>query len=94
MTIIRKDEDDKVVVTIDWSGWLGSSTIASVAWDEPSNNLTISNESETTTATTAYLSGGTNGRDYWVQVAITTADAVARIESRWIEVRVMRKQYG
>lgn len=90
--IFYKDEDDKRIVTLNWTSWLGVSTITSVAWEETTGTITISNTSNTTTTATAYLSGGSNGVDYFIKCTITTADTVARIESRTFTLKVLRKE--
>ena len=89
--IIRKGEGDKVRVDVNWSSWLGDSSIASDTWEELTGALTISNESNTTTASTAYISGGTFDREYELKNTIITDDAIPRTESRWITVQVVKK---
>ena len=44
----------------DWSTWLGSETIASSSWAADAG-ITIDSDSNSTTATSVFLSGGTAG---------------------------------
>jgi hypothetical protein len=74
---IAKDPDDEKDYERDWSDWLalsGDDTIASVSWvvDDGLVVVTAKN-SNTTTAATVWLSGGTAGRNYNVTCRITTA---------------------
>ena len=82
-----KDPDGKLRVIVDWSAWLGSATIASVAWTVPSG-LTEAATSNTTTTATVFLSGGTDGQEYTVKCCITTDDAETRIKCRSFHVAV------
>lgn len=90
MKTVEKDEDDKIRVVLDWSKWLGSSEIASSAW-EVDSGVTTASESNTTTTATVYVLGGTYDCEYWAKNTITTNDSPTRIESRSVRVRVVRK---
>jgi hypothetical protein len=90
MRLIEKDENDTRRVIFDWSKWLVTSTIASVSWESDSG-ITLSSASSTPTAATNYVSGGVMDCEYWLKCTITTADAVPRIESRSVQIRVVRK---
>ena len=79
--ILYKDPDAKKIITIDWSRWLKTSEIASVAW-EADSGITLSDASNTTTTATNYISEGTENGEYDVKCTITTNDSVARIEPR------------
>lgn len=61
--------------TNDWTAELASDTIATSTWalGAGEQDLTIDSESETTTATTVWLSGGVRNREYEVTNTITTA---------------------
>lgn len=86
----QKDPDDTIKMVWDWSDWLGSATIASVAYDL-SSGISQANSSNTNTTNTNYISGGVLDGEYFVKATITTDDAVPRIESRTQMVRVVRK---
>lgn len=88
---VYMEKDTKPQVVVDWEDWLGGSTIASVAWDVvPGGSLTVSDTENTTTQASCYLNGGQWDAEYALQCKITTADTVARIESRTIRVNVQR----
>jgi hypothetical protein len=59
--------------TIDWSSWLDADTITAVSWAVPSG-LTLASSSFSTTAATAWISGGTLGASYLVTCHITTTN--------------------
>lgn len=67
-----KDPADNLDFTIDFSASLGADTIASVAWTIPAG-LTAGAQTNSTTAATVWLSGGTVGSDYAVVCRATTA---------------------
>jgi hypothetical protein len=90
MRTLEKDEDDTIRVVFDWSKWLGSSTIASAAWENDSG-VTLASASSTTTKATNYVSGGVEDCEYWLKNTITTDDIPARVESRSVQIRVVRK---
>lgn len=90
MKVVQKDPDDTMKLVWDWSDWLGSATIASVAYDL-SSGISQANSSNTNTTNTNYISSGVEDGEYFVKATITTNDAVPRIESRSFKVRVVRK---
>ena len=67
-----KDPNEKLDYEIDWSARLGDDTIASSDWTVP-DGLTKEQESNSTTATLVWLSGGTLGKTYEVLNRATTA---------------------
>lgn len=77
-----------VQLRVGWSSWLNGDTIASVAWTVASG-LTQESTTNTTTAATIWLSGGTAGTDYEVTCRITTASG--RIADRSFVVRVVEQ---
>lgn len=64
---IVMDDDEILDITIDWSGWLGSDTIASVT--NIANSASIVSQSNTTTTATLFVRG-TSGV---IEHRITTA---------------------
>lgn len=66
--VANQDSNETLPYTIDWSGWLGADTIASVT--NVVTGLTISGASNTTTTATFSLSGSRSG---WLEHRITTA---------------------
>jgi hypothetical protein len=86
----EKDPDARLDYGISWSSFLPSGdTIAASSWDVPSG-LTSDTPAFTTTATSIWLSGGTNGSFYTVSNTITTAEG--RVNSRdfvvWVHTQV------
>jgi len=77
--------------SIDWSTYLGSDTISSSSWSVPGGITTVSN-SNTTTAATIYLSGGTAGQTYKLTNTIVTAGG--RTDSRDIVIIVESTRVG
>lgn len=65
--VANQDENEALDYTVNWSGWLGTDTIASV--QNVTSGLTLSNASNTTTAATFKLSGVMSG---WLEHGITT----------------------
>lgn len=81
-----KDPDEVLDYQIDWSSWLGSDTIATSVWSVPSG-ITQDSETETTTTSTIWLSGGTEGEVYELRNRIVTnagrtADRTIKVEIR------------
>lgn len=73
--------DDQFQVTFDISTWLGSDTIASVAYsamdadgnDETANVLVAESHQNTTTVIKPYIKGNTTGEIYTVKMLVTTS---------------------
>ena len=92
MKFLYLEPSSKKAIQMDWSDWLGDSTIASVTWDATDDRVTLSDTSNTDTVATAYVTApanSTGGRDA-LHCQIVTADSVARTESRTIIVRIER----
>lgn len=81
-----KDPNSTLDYAIDWSRWLGTDTIATVAWTLQSGITQASASNDTTTAT-IWLSGGTAGEDYLVTARITTSAGRQLDTSMLIKVR-------
>lgn len=79
MKTLQMDPKDKRQVNIDFTLWLGTSNISSVAWDVPAG-LTTSDTGNTTKIATNYFSStdDTVENEYEVACEITTSDTVAR----------------
>jgi hypothetical protein len=91
---ILKDPNAVLDYTRDWAAWLAASagdTLASVVWTitGQDSSLTVSAQTNTTTAATVKLSGGTAGYTYGVACKITTAGA--RIDERTFYVKVKER---
>ena len=86
-----KDEDSTVDYGCDWSAWLSvGEIITSSAWEiEPATDLWIESESNTTTATSVFLSNGTTGITYTLTNRITTNQN--RIEDRSMLIECKQK---
>ena len=83
-----KDPDAIKDYEIDWATWLGTDTIATATWTV-ATGITKTTDSKTTTAATAWLSGGTAGADYSVACKITTAGG--RTDERTITILVRQQ---
>lgn len=66
-----KDPDEILDYAINWSARLVDDTIATSTWTVPDGIATTANTS-TTTTTTIWLSGGTEGQRYRVLNRVTT----------------------
>lgn len=67
-----KDPNATLDYTWDWATWLGTDTIASFTLSVP-DGVTLATSSNSTTAVTAWFSGGMLGAQYDVVCRITTA---------------------
>lgn len=68
---LTKDPNAVLDYSVDWSRWLNGDTIATGVWMVPAG-LTKVTDANTTTKTTAWLSGGTADQSYTVTNRITT----------------------
>jgi len=83
---LLKDPHAVLDYGFDWSEWLATGeTISSSAWTIPTGIIKDS-DTNTTTTTTAWLSGGTVGTTYLVVNRITTS--AGRTEDRSVYIRV------
>lgn len=84
---LTKDPAEVVAVAIDWTNYLPSSvTVSSAAWTFPSG-ITKDSDSETTTVTTAVVSGGTAGDSYLLTCAVTGSDSLTYEQSIILRVQ-------
>ena len=86
--VFQHDPDADLDYTIDWESWLDSDTIATSTWVADSG-ITIESDSNTSTTTTVWISGGTAGSSYKATNHIVTA--AGRAEDRTITLRVAEK---
>ena len=88
MFTVDKDPQSVLDYGFDWSDWLDADTIDTSVWTAD-DGITIDSESETTTTTTVWLSGGTAGKTYrLVNKVVTTA---GRTEERTLNVTLMNR---
>lgn len=89
ITDLHQLVSDKLDYTMDFTSWLDlvSDTISSVTWTIPAD-LTASNQSNTTTTATTYLTGGTRGQVYRIDCQITTAASPARIKTASFNLKI------
>jgi hypothetical protein len=81
---VWKDPQAVLEYGFDWSEWLvGADTISAATWTVPAG-LTKASESNTTTTSTVWLSGGVRGNTYAVSCHITTAGG--RQDDRSIQI--------
>lgn len=85
----RKDPDANLDYGFDWSAWLAASeTITTSTWIVDTG-LTKGTTSNTTTATTVWLSGGTPGTTYLAVNRIVTNQG--RTDDRTVKVLVVNR---
>jgi hypothetical protein len=89
---IEKDPNDVLDYTADWSEWLAASsndTINSVAWSitGPDSTLTVSNQTQTTTSATVWLSGGAVGGTYAVRCRVTTVGNRTKDNTFYVKIK-------
>ncbi len=80
-----KDPNAVLDYSVDWSRWLDGDTIATSVWTVPAG-LTKVSDTNTTTKTTAWLSGGAADQSYTVTNRITTTGG--RTEDRSFILKV------
>ena len=87
-----KDPSAILDYEIDWSDWLetNSDTISTSTWTVPSG-ITKTADTKTTTTTTIWLSGGTDGNTYECVNRIVTSAASPRTDERTIYIIVKNK---
>lgn len=84
-----KDPDSTIDYGIDWSSWLASGeTISTSAWPDL-GDLVSESESNTTTATAIFISGGVLGATYTLTNRITTS--AGRTEDRSMLITCQQK---
>lgn len=86
--LFLKDPDAVLDYQIDWSDWLGADTIATSTWTV-GTGITKDSDTNTTTAATVWLSGGTAGMSYSATNRIVTA--LGRTDERTIQITVKNK---
>jgi hypothetical protein len=84
-----KDPDAVLDYGFDWSEWLQSGeTVASASWTVPTG-ITKNSQTNSTTVSLAWLSGGTAGTNYNVSCKITTSES--RIDERTMTIIVRNR---
>ena len=83
-----KDPDGVLDYSFDWGPWLDADTISTSVWIVESP-LAPSNETNDTTTTRLFLSGGIHGQNYLITNRITTAGGLT--DDRSFEIRVRNK---
>lgn len=84
----EKDPDAVLDYQIDWSDWLGADTISTSSWTV-SSGITKDSDTNSSTTTTIWLSGGTAGTRYELVNEIVTAGV--RTENRTIYIEVVER---
>jgi hypothetical protein len=71
---VLKDPDAVLDYSINWAPWLGTDTISTSTWivSGPDSAMVVDSDSESTTVTTVWLSGGTLGLSYTVTNRVVT----------------------
>jgi len=86
--IFIKDPQAILDYQINWASWLGADTISTSTWTVPAGITKVS-DSNTTTTTTIWLSGGTVDTDYDIVNHIKTVGT--REDDRTIHIQVRQK---
>lgn len=73
--VYQKDPADVLDYVFDWSAWLGVGETISTSIVTVASGLTKDSNTNTSTAVTVWLSGGTAGTSYKVANKITTNQA-------------------
>ena len=88
--VIPKDPSAELDYTMDWGQWMPpNDRIVNVTWTISPSGLTNSSNTFSTTQTTIWLTGGTDGTTYDVTCEITTLEG--RIDDRTFRVEVVNR---
>lgn len=82
----QKDPNDRLDYSFDWSEWLAQGETITNSVMETSVGLTIDTASNSISAATAWLIGGTSGHVYTLTNRITTS--AGRIKEKSMRIRV------
>lgn len=88
METIVKDPDDTRTVSVDWSEFIGSSTISSTDWTV-ATGLTEGTNSTSGNTRSCLVSGGKEGCDYLVTCRVTLNTGEIRDQSVLLKVRTL-----
>lgn len=88
MDKFTKDPDAVLEYIVDWSDWLGEDTITTSTWVDPTG-ITVGDSSNTSTAATVWLSGGTVGVPASITNRIITTDG--RTDDRTIYLTIRER---
>lgn len=89
MATYYKDVDAVLDFGIDWSSWLDAGETISTSTYTVGTGITKDSDSNTTTASTVWLSGGTEGSSYIITNEIVTSDS--RTDQRSFTVKVVER---
>jgi len=84
-----KDPDAVLDYVFNWSSWLQDGDTIDTYTVDADAGLTVDSDSNTTTAVTAWLSGGTAGQSYGVTCHVVTAGG--RKDDRTIRIIVLEQ---
>lgn len=87
MTSWIKDPNETLDYSVNWSRWLGEDTISSSTWVDVTSGIIVASSSNTTTAATVWLSGGTAGSQYSLTNRIVTAGGRTADRTRTVSVQ-------
>ena len=83
-----KDPNERLDYQLDWSARLDGDTIATSTWTVPPG-ITAVIDTSTTTTTTRWLEGGTEGETYTLINRVTTA--AGRIMEQSVSIRIKER---
>ena len=84
---IVKDPEEVLDYTFDWSAYLADIEDAIVSVEFEPVGVVLDSFSNTTTAATAWVSGGVNGITGYVTCAITTAEGRKAVRSIYLKIK-------
>lgn len=90
-TTFEKDPNATLDYSVDWTDFLQSEEeISDSTWIAPAG-ITVDSDTNTTSVSTVWLSGGTVGKSYELINRITTNNTPARIDDRSIIIYIVNK---
>lgn len=89
MSSYIKDPDAVLDYLFDWSAWLSAGETIQTSAVTAEAGITVDSDTNTTTATTVWLSGGTVGESYQITNRIVTNQG--RTDDRTIDIYVYQR---
>lgn len=89
MKDVSHHPDDKTLVELDWSAWLGPAAIDTVVWTVPSG-LSSAATDVSSNDTKLWFTGGSYDQEYTIDCKVTSDDTEPRTKTYSFYVRVAR----
>lgn len=88
MSDFIKDPQAVLDYSVDWTDWLGTSeTIVTSTWTAP-DGLTVNSNTHDDKIATAWIQGGTVGKEYRLVNRIVTSNTPSRTDERTVTILV------